>query len=93
MAYRAGTITFNKRIESGSSLSCFSDNETTSGSQCEDEVAENANEGPGAERPREADIQGPLEESEDPSAWIERNYPMEDEEEEVIVDDDEGNDG
>ena len=84
-AFHAAEITFNKWIESGSSLSFFSHNETTSGSECEDEVAGNANEEVREERPREVNIHG--------HAWIDRNYTMEDEEEEVIVDDDEGNDG
>ena len=89
-AFHAAVITFNKWIESGSSLSFFSDNETTSGSECEDEVAGDANEEAREERPRNVDIHGPLEESEDSNAWIDHNHPMEEEEEEVIVDDDEG---
>ena len=61
-AFHAAVITFNNGIESGSSLSFFSDNETTSGSECE--VEENANEGSDVgERPNEADVHGPLEES------------------------------
>lgn len=73
-----------------SSISFFSDNETTSGSDCEEE--ENANEGP-----READVHGPLEESENQDAWIDYNYPVEDEEDEeeevTVEENDEGNDG
>ena len=50
-AFHAAVIAFNKWIESGSSLSFFSDNETTSGS--EREVDENANEDT-SNRPNEA---------------------------------------
>ena len=89
-AFHAAEITFNKWIESGSNLSFFSRNETTSGSECEGD--ENANEDTD-NRPNEADINGPLEESEDPSAWIAHHHG-EDEEEEVMVEhDDEWNDG
>ena len=89
-AFHAAVITFNKWIESGSSLLFFSGNETTSGSECE--VDENANEDT-SNRPNEADINGPLEESADPSAWIAHHYGEDEEEEVMVEDDDEGNDG
>ena len=92
-AFHAAVITFNKWIESGSSLSFFSDNETTSGSECEvdDEGAEATNNN----RPNETDeagVDGPLEESEDPSGWIAHHYG-EDEEDVMLEEDDEGFDG
>ena len=43
--------------------------------------------------PMRPDINGPLEESEDPSAWIAHHYSADEEEEVMVEDDDEGYDG
>ena len=85
LAYHSATITFNKWIESGSSLDFFTDNETSPGGDNdtdneEEEVEEEANDETEEQR---IGVGGPIEESEDPDAWIEWHYdPMDAEKEE-----------
>ena len=83
LAYHSATITFNKWMENGSSLDFFTDNETSPGEaneteNDEEEAEEEVNE---TEEQRNG-ARGPLEESEDPDAWIEWHYdPMDVDEE------------
>ena len=88
LAYHSATITFNEWMENGSSLDFFTDNETSPGGTNdtdneEEEAEEEANDETEEQR---IGVRGPIEESEDPDAWIEWHYdPMDvDEEEEYF---------
>ena len=89
LAYHSATITVNKWIENGPSLDFFTDNETSPGGEDdtdneeEEEAEEEANDETEEQR---IGVGGPIEESEDPDAWIEWHYdPMDvDEEEEYF---------